>query len=38
VGVRLGAEGVGATAPHFRFGFKLDVRFQPDDGFVFHCG
>ena len=38
VGVRLRAKQVGATAPHFGFGFKLDVCFQSDDGFVFHCG
>jgi hypothetical protein len=28
---------VRATAPHLGFGFELDVGFQPDDGFVFHC-
>ena len=35
--VRLGTILVRAAAPHLGFCFKLDVRFQPDDGFVFHC-
>ena len=38
VGVRLGTVSVRATAPHLRFGFELDVGFQTDDSFVFHCG
>ena len=38
VGIRRRAERVSAAAPHLRFRFKLDVRFQPDDRFVFHCG
>ena len=36
VGVRRRAEFIGAAAPHLRFRFELDVRFQPDDRFVFH--
>jgi hypothetical protein len=36
VGVGRRAECIGATAPHLRFRFELDVRFQPDDRFVFH--
>jgi hypothetical protein len=29
---------VRATAPHLGLRVELDVRFQSDDGFVFHCG
>ncbi len=36
VGVGRGAKFIGATAPHLRFRFELDVRFQPDDSFVVH--
>jgi hypothetical protein len=34
--VRWRAEFIGATAPHLRFRFELDVCLQPDDRFVVH--
>ena len=36
VGIGGRAEFIGAAAPHFGFGFELDVGFQPDDSFVIH--